>query len=270
MSELLRVDSIGFVREPQGPPPQELYWTCDVCGVVEPLLIATGRYIKRSCACQRAAREVARQEQERQERMQALAARTYGWLGKEWSADMEEMKAKTFADYDPRKQSNEVDRKSLQIALAKCKAFAEHPQGVLLLHGSYGLGKTHLLASVCNRLRERGTGSLFTTSPKFFSAFYDRMGHTNDEWDLVKWAIMTPLFVIDDLDKATPKEFRKEVFYQIIDERVKARRPIGISTNQLQDFSLYIGEASFSRIMDGCQPLKMSGVDIRSTMIVKG
>ena len=59
MSELLRVDSIGFVREPQGPPPQELYWTCDVCGVVEPLLIATGRYIKRSCACQRAAREAA-------------------------------------------------------------------------------------------------------------------------------------------------------------------------------------------------------------------
>ena len=171
--------------------------------------------------------------------------------------------SKTFANYEPRKQPDQVDRKSLQIALTKCKAFAESPQGVLLLHGPCGLGKTHLLASVCNRLRERGIGSLFTTSPKFFSAFYDRMGHTNDEWDLVKWAIMTPFLVIDDLDKATAKEFRKEVFYQIIDERMKAERPIGISTNQLQDFSLYIGEASFSRLMNGLQPVKMSGKDYR-------
>ena len=169
MSELMRVDSIGFLREPQGPPPQELYWTCDTCGPVEPLLIATGRYIKRSCACERAKRHEESAKLAREEVMLKMANRTYNWLGNKAWADTD-LARLSFAGYDVRKQENEVDRKSLQIALTKCKAFAESPQGVLLLHGPCGLGKTYLLASVCNRLREHGMGSLFTTSPKFFSA----------------------------------------------------------------------------------------------------
>lgn len=45
------------LRQPEAAPPPELYWTCAVCGIVEPLCLPTGRWIKRSCACQRHERE---------------------------------------------------------------------------------------------------------------------------------------------------------------------------------------------------------------------
>src|SRR5439155_16081392 len=198
----------------------------------------------------------------RQIKLQAMAERTYGkWLGDEWLEPhvYQELSTRNFEQYDPERKEDyqrlmqlynketDIARKELRKkeledfvtarrtwknALEKAKAFAENPQGVFLLYGASGLGKTTLLADIVNALRNRPVpvSSLFVTAPKFFMAFYDRMNHNADEWNLVIQAITTPLLIIDDLDKASPKEFRKEVFFQIIDDRITAKRPIGIST----------------------------------------
>lgn len=270
MGELTRFDQMTKTRQASGDPPPDLFWTCKHCGEIAPLLLPTGRYIRRSCACERAIRHAEAARVEREQRARAMAARTYGgWLG-ERAMDYHLARA-SFADLNVRGQEHTDDQKRLSIAIKRAQAFAEHPQGTILLFGKCGLSKTHLLASICNALRQRSTpvSSLFTTAPRFFTSFYNRMEHDGDEWELVQQAILTPFLVIDDLDKSSPKPFRQEVFFQIIDERVKDGRPLGISTNTMEGLASYIGEQSYSRLMVGLQPVKLTGSDYRLRLIPK-
>jgi DNA replication protein DnaC len=261
------------------------------------LLLPTGRWIARTCACERAAKHEAEAKRERQALLKAMAVRTYGgWLGEGWYDPKRNLSNRTFANYDAersqeyadlcqmireerdiaqRKTLNELkhqfeeDRLTWRNALAQAQEFAQHFTGTFLLHGPSGVGKSHLLAAICNTLRtqEQPVSSLFVTAPRFFSAFYDHMKHDNDEWSLVRQAVATPFFVFDDLDKAGTKEFRKEVFYQIIDERCNARKPIGITTNDMEGLPQYIGEAAYSRLMAGLRSVEMRGQDYRMNLM---
>jgi DNA replication protein DnaC len=76
----------------------------------------------------------------------------------------------------------------------------------------------------------------------------------------------TNLLVIYDLDKAKHSEFREEIYFEIIDERVKAGRPIAISTNRLDAIEDYVGGAVCSRLKIGQIPVEMRGVDYRENM----
>lgn len=285
------------IQEPE-PAPR----TCTICGASVPaLLIPSGRWIERRCACERAASQQERERDEHRARMKAMAENTYhGWLGKEWLNPtwVREMSHKKFENYDtmrtpefnklrgavkyvtdPEEKEKlqkiivEFDqwRRTWANALEKAQTFAANPQGVLLLYGEYGLGKTHLLAAVCNSIRHHTppVSSLFVVTPKFFSAFYDHMQHTHDEWHLVRQACTTKLLVFDDLDKSGPKEFRQETFYQIIDERINANLPMAISTNKMETLESYIGEAAYSRLMAGCVPVELAGKDYRLNLVRK-
>lgn len=298
MGNLTALKDFTMLRPPVEAEPEP--WVCSTCGPTPYLLLPTGRYIRRSCACTRKAKHEQEKAQERAEKLEAMARYTYGgWLGKEWFDPnyCKEWSTKTFDQYDlERKQEFlavkqrwnresdparkamlekeveqfEVNRKYWRNAKERSIAFAKDPQGTLLFYGTCGLGKTHLLASICNALRERGISSLFVVTPVFFSAFYDRMEHSeNDEWQIVKQAMHTPFLVIDDLDKASPKPFRQDIFFQIIDSRIMAKRPIGISTNNMEGLAAYVGDAAYSRLMDGCTPIYVSGRDYRKNFVVR-
>lgn len=256
-------------RQPAGSPPQSLYRVCPVCKqTLPPQVTPTGRYASNVCACERELRRKAEAEQERREREQIFIKRTYGWLGKSWT-DMD-LATMTFDGLKPEGQPNPADRESLRQALKVARTFAEHPQGNILIYGEYGLGKTHLLAAICNRLRERNIHSLFASAPAFFTAYYARMHHDEqDEWELVQQALTTPFLVIDDLDKSGEKPFRKEVFFQIIDQRTKNHLPIGISTNRMSELNLFIGQEAFSRLMIGLQAIAVTGKDYRLNFVGK-
>lgn len=270
MGELTSVKDLAQSarRKPAGPPPENLYRKCPICKqTVPPLVTPTGRYASNICACERDLRRKAEAEQERQERLQIFIRRTYGWLGKSWT-DMD-LATKTFDNLKPEGQPKPADQESIRQAIKAARMFAENPQGNILIYGEgCGLGKTHILASICNRLRERGISSLFATAPAFFTAYYARIGHQEqDEWELVQQALTTPFFVIDDLDKSGEKQFRKEVFFQIIDQRTKNHLPIGISTNRMADLKLFIGQEAFSRLMIGLQAIEVTGQDYRLNFI---
>lgn len=251
-------------RPPQGPKPEP--WLCPKCGLVEPLLLPTGRWIERTCACQRQAKHERLAKEAREVRLRDMAKRTFGgWLGDAWAdraVGSRALATRSFTNFVTNRNP------SLAPALKVAETFACHPQGTLLCYGPCGVGKTHLLAAICNALREQDPSvpSLFASTPAFFSAFYDRMDE-GDEWKLIKQAINTPFLVIDDLDKASPKPFRQEVYYQIIDERVKAGRPIGVSTNDMPGLEGYIGKASYSRLMVDLTPVKMLGDDYRRSLM---
>lgn len=143
--------------------------------------------------------------------------------------------------------------------------FANDPFGVLVLHGTYGTGKTHLLAAVGNKVlrNKKPMESLFTTSPKLFGAIQDRIQRGEEYYSLIDSAVRTPLLIIDDIDKAKWTEFREEIYFSIIDDRIKDRKPIAISTNRLDELASFVGGAVCSRLKTCQIEAEMIGIDYR-------
>lgn len=272
MSDPVKVNTASPYRQvltevpPAEPKPDP--WFCPTCGKIEPLLLPIGIYTRRSCACEREAARREKERLDRKKRLQAMARRTYGgWLSEQY-VDINLARA-TFANVQIDKQPNIEDRKRLIIAKKAAEGFAANPRGIFVLYGPCGLAKTTLLACIINTLRrERETPmpSLFMTPPQWFHIYYDRMERHDNEWMLVDQAISTPFLVIDDITKATPKPFRQDVFFEIIDARVRMKKPIGISTNDMEEMARYIGDAAYSRLQVGLQSFQLSGRDYRTLL----
>src|SRR6266700_246868 len=192
---------------------EEASWTCRTCGEspVPRYFTAIERYMKASCACQRAEEERLRAKEEARKRraveMEQVHA-TYGWLGYGLSDTI--LVEKTFKTFDVLRQ-----RDAYQATLS----FVDLMTGTFILHGSYGTGKTHLLAALTNELRIRGTRCRFCTAPRLFAAIGGCINNGQDYTSLLSKAVQADLLVIDDIDKAKHSEFREEVYFSIIDER---------------------------------------------------
>jgi DNA replication protein DnaC len=222
------------------------------CGVIEPLQLPSGRFIRRSCTCERAARKLQQQQFEQEQWMQRHSNRLYDWLGPRWTDYS--LKNKTFSNFQFQRQPDAYDMAHEFVSLLS---------GTFILHGSYGTGKTHLLAAICNDLLKHQTSCLFATAPNLFRAMQARIQNKEDYTELIFRAIRTPLLVIDDVEKAKHSEFTEEVYFEIVDERTKAGRPIAISTNRLGDLEQYVGGAVCSRLSIGQIAVEMMGADYR-------
>ncbi len=247
-----------FARLPQSA--EEGTWVCPICGIMAPRrLIFKGmvRYVPTRCRCQLAQQERQAQEECRRQQLSWQSFRVYNWLGKSWSD--ESLRCWTFDNFDASRQPE---------AFGAVKLFAATQLGTLVLYGTYGTGKTHLLAALCNDLLAQDplVPCLFTTAPNLFNALQERLSAKEDHRRLIDSAIATPLLVIDDIDKARHSEFRGEVYFEIVDERVKARRPIAISTNHLADLARYVGGAVCSRLKVGQIAVEMAGNDYREEL----
>ncbi len=236
--------------------PVEKTWTCPVCGVVPPLVFADGWYARRPCTCERAAREAREVAQLRAELAQARAALTYTWLGRAWAEPG--LASKTFETFQRERQPAAYDL---------AQAFVERPQGVLALYGSYGTGKTHLLAAIANAVSAAGRTCRFASTTLLFGAVQERIGQGLDYLDLYRRAIAAPLLLLDDLDKLKPSEFREETLYTILNGRAVAGLPLAITSNRPPDeLTPWVGGAGCSRLMAGLIPVPMQGPDYRLEM----
>ncbi len=241
--------------------PEEKTWECATCGIMEPIMMFEGWYLRRRCPC-----EVRAEEQQRRKALprtlkQAVAetqiTQIYTWLGQRWRE--EDLEDKTFATFERIHQPNAYDQ---------TLAFARNPQGTLALYGSYGVGKTHLLAAIANQCRQMCMPCLFASAVRLFDAIGERISADQDYHDLLKRAIATPLLLLDDIDKPKMSEFRQEIYYQIIDGRTRVGRPLVISANCApMALERTLGGATRSRLMTGLLPVELQGMDYRVGML---
>ena|SRR5450755_2733319 len=253
LPEAIPLPAPTALRHRLSQDPADKTWECATCGIVAPFVFSDGWYSRRPCACERLAAHQRALEAMRREALRERAAYTYTWLSRGWS---EEALAKnTFATFQRERQP---------VAYDLAWAFAGQPQGVLALYGSYGTGKTHLLAAVANQLGARGTACLFASVVTLFDAVQERIQRNQDYHELLRHAIATPLLLLDDLDKLKPSEFREELLYKLVNGRLPAGRPLAISSNCTPgELERWVGKATRSRLMQGLVPVQMSGADYR-------
>jgi len=123
---------------------------------------------------------------------------------------------------------------NLRRAFETCRAYAENPQGWLVLRGRYGCGKTHLAAAIANYRISRGHSAIFMVVPDlldYLRAAYrpDTDSSYDEQFDAVRNA---PLLILDDLGTQSSTPWAQEKLFQLLNYRYNGLLPTVITTNR--------------------------------------
>jgi DNA replication protein DnaC len=156
----------------------------------------------------------------------------------------------TFERFDVRQlHLAPASRRLTENAYRHALAFAEKPDGWLLLMGPHGSGKTHLAAAIANYRRARGEELMFVKVPKLLELIRGRFSSDDSRASLGALDEMerTPLLIVDDLDAQTSIAWVREGLERLLDERYTARLPTVITTALPAE---KLGEKLASRLLD--------------------
>lgn len=141
------------------------------------------------------------------------------------------------------------ERKRVENAYRQAIAYAEAPEGWLLLMGAHGAGKTHLAAAIANYRRARGDSPCFVVVPDLLD--YLRRGFAADEprgsYDAFDEMKQAPLLILDDLDTQTGIPWVRDKLFQLLNYRHTARLPTVITTALTLEA---LGDRLASRLVD--------------------
>jgi len=134
---------------------------------------------------------------------------------------------RTFAAFDP-------DMPGVRKAFLRAHAFAQQPQGWLLLFGPCGAGKTHLAAAVANQALDRGEPALFTVVPDLLDHLRATFGPTSEVGydERFEQVRSVGLLILDDLGTESATGWSREKLYQILNHRYNANLPTVITSNR--------------------------------------
>lgn len=133
------------------------------------------------------------------------------------------LKRFTFDSFEPRE-----GMPSLDDVAARARAWAESPEGWLVLRGPSGSGKTHLAAAIANARLDRDEPAYFTVVPdlldKLRGAYEPAEGDPG--FDALFEQVRTmPFLVLDDIDAVALGDWAQEKLYQLVNARYNASLP---------------------------------------------
>lgn len=172
-------------------------------------------------------------------------------------SNLQALQDKTFEKFFPSEEQRN--------AYNRAREFAEHPEGWLVLLGSFGTGKTHLAAAVGNRRLELGEPAVFMVAPDLLdhlrSTFTPNSETPFD--DLFERVRNAPLLILDDLGTQTTTPWANEKLFQILNHRSMLKLPTVITTNVPLD---EMGDRLASRMADPELSIlvRMAGPDLRA------
>jgi DNA replication protein DnaC len=131
------------------------------------------------------------------------------------------------------RSTNPRDRDLFRQLVADARAFAEEPEGWMVIHGSSGAGKTHVAAAIANRCIERGQPALFVVVPDLLDHL--RAAYKPDSemaYDALLEQVRTaPVLILDDLGTQSSTAWAQEKLFQILNHRYNAQLPTIVTTN---------------------------------------
>lgn len=161
-------------------------------------------------------------------------------------------------------------RQNMEYNLGICKAYAENFQTSrqsLLLSGSAGQGKTFLSVCIADAVSKQSFSVSYDTAIHIAAAYdEEQFGKFNKEETAatIKSYEQSDLLIIDDLGMEAKKSFTISMLYNLINNRLMARRPIIINTNlkptELED---RYNQGVASRLLGNFMILRFFGEDLR-------
>jgi DNA replication protein DnaC len=142
----------------------------------------------------------------------------------------------SFGSFEPAGRAMDAQgRDTLQGALMFARAYAENPDGWLVLVGNSGCGKTHLSIAVANERLKYGDDVFFAFVPDLLDHLrYTFSPDSRVTYDgLFERVKSVPMLVLDDLGSETSTAWANEKLYQIIVHRHNARLPTIITTRAI-------------------------------------
>ncbi|MHC4839376.1 MAG: chromosomal replication initiator protein DnaA [Planctomycetota bacterium] len=124
---------------------------------------------------------------------------------------------------------------SNQLAAAACTAVAENPgkaYNPLFIHGSVGLGKTHLLNAVARKLHGRFKSIRFISCEEFVNSFVKALKEGDVE-TLRRDLRSSDLLIIDDIHFLAGKEQTQEEFFHTFNHLYQQGKQIVLSSDSL-------------------------------------
>lgn len=214
---------------------------------------SAGDVVNRECRCQREARsaEWARRDREETRKRRLLKLREKGiaddlYLGMTFEND---------AGYNPKV------RKIAMAYVANWPDMLAENAG-LLFTGGVGTGKTFYAACIVNALIDSGVFAVMTSLNRLIRLPFN--GYDNVLSDLAD----ADLVVFDDVGAERDTSFAWERAFDAVDARVKARRPIIVTTNlspaEMSQAGNIREQRIYDRIQGACVPVLVDGESIRA------
>lgn len=169
------------------------------------------------------------------------------------------MKSWTFKNDD---QKNFELSKKMRNYAENFNEFQKNGRG-LLLYGNTGNGKTFMGCCVVNFLIDAG----FTALVKNFNSISNELFSEQRKDEYMERLNRVSILMLDDLDIERESAYMNEVVYSVIDGRYRAKKPIIVTTNlsaaQMKNATTIEKQRIYSRLMDMCIPISVTGEDRR-------
>ncbi len=133
----------------------------------------------------------------------------------------------------PERNADPLGQDRIRYALAMARAFAEAPEGWLVLLGASGCGKTHLAAAVANHCLAQEHQVFFITVPDLLDhlrlAFHPQSEVSYDE--LFEHVRNVSVLALDDLGAQSSTPWAREKLVQLLNYRYVGRLPTIVTTS---------------------------------------
>ena len=108
----------------------------------------------------------------------------------------------------------------------------DNPFNPLMVYGGVGLGKTHLIQSIGNKISKKSNSSVYyVTSEKFANQFVDSLKE-NKLKDFINFYSNIDCLILDDVQFFTGKEKTQEVFFHIFNQLNLNRKQIILAADK--------------------------------------
>ena len=257
---ILPMDAGGEVN--RGDYKKDGLWYCGTCHKAKqrhisiPEMGIQDRIVWVMCDCDEKREEqekVRREYEEQQQRLDQL--RTASMMpGK--------LREALFENYEIRDENSRAYRIAKKYA-DDFREMEKKNQG-LLFYGPVGTGKSHTAACVANALMAKEIPVIMTS---FVKILQDIQAMDRNEAAYLKTLNAARLLIVDDLGAERSTDYALEKVYNVIDSRVRANRPMILTTNLRTADMMKVQDIRYKRVYDRifevCYPVEINGTSFR-------